>query len=540
MALNEEDVKGLLQQFSDLDGEVGDRDEWMNEIFHYAIPHRYNQKYNELNRAQELPTNIFDSAMIQATETFSSGLFSYLTNPASRWLALRTRNKSQMKEFGVSKFFYESTSIVLDVLAESNFYHEIKAFFVDLIVGNAVLYMESDKDEIVRFTCINPMECVWAEGATGKVNVVFRKFKMTVAQLVEKFGDAVSGKVKDAAKNGKWNQQIDVVHCVRPRWRRDITKLDNLNKQFESVYFEKDVKNVLSESGYDKFPYFVARYIKNSGQQYGYGPGNMCVCDEKMLNQLMLCTIRSIQKDTDPVLTVPSDSFILPILQDPGAINFRISGSAEDRIDLLKSGTNYQAVFELIKYVNNKINSAFHVDLFLAITEQTKRMTIPEVNERIAEKFPMLGAMLNRIIDEAISPVIMNVYDAVAQNGLLPQLPDSLRDGSYAIEYVSPLSKSQKVSEVRSLQSTLQFAKALGTFEPSTLDNYDFDAIARESIDIVGGNSIFLREQSDMVQIRAQRAQAQAIAQQKQDLMMASKSVGDASKADLNLAKANQ
>jgi hypothetical protein len=165
-------------------------------------------------------------------------------------------------------------------------------------------------------------------------------------------------------------------------------------------------------------------------------------------------------------------------------------------------------------------------------------MTIPEVNERIAEKFPMLGSILNRIIDEAISPLIIFVYDVAARAGALPPVPPSLLDTSYSIKYVSPLSKSQKVSEIRSLQAALQLAATIGQFDPNALDNFNFDKISRESIDVVGAPNSFLRSEQEISFIRESRQKAIQAEQQKQEMMQAVEGASVASKADLNLAKA--
>ena len=54
------------------------------------------------------------------------------------------------------------------------------------------------------------------------------------------------------------------------RQERDITKVTADNKPFASVYIEPEEKVVLSESGFDEFPYMAPRYTKSSFE-IGYG-----------------------------------------------------------------------------------------------------------------------------------------------------------------------------------------------------------------------------------------------------------------------------
>ena len=96
-------------------------------------------------------------------------------------------------------------------------------------------------------------------------------------------------------------------------------------------------EQLLSESGFDDFPFMVPRFVKDSVSTYGRSPAMNALPDVKMLNKMSETTIRAAQKQIDPPLMVPDDGFVLPVRTTPGALNFYRSGT-RDRLEPLNIG----------------------------------------------------------------------------------------------------------------------------------------------------------------------------------------------------------
>lgn len=536
-------IKKIKQRYEALSSDFSEAQSRMNNIYKFVLPNKYDIK-DQIDRPQgdQIPVDVYDSTMSQDADMFASGIHGYLMNQSSRWFAMETQNKKQMYMNGVRKYFEDVENVIYSILDNSNFYYESREAVNDLNVGNFVLYGEEHPELIVNFTAIEPTICVWEESITGRVNAVYRLFKYTPQQMYEKWGDACSDKVLKMLDSAKSTEKVSIIHCCRPRWQRDRRKKDKTNKPFESIYFEKEGCHLLSESGYDKFPFFVVRYIKNSGQVIGYGPGHFALPEALTLNEAMKNEILSQQLDVNPVKSAPSASFLLPILSDPGAINYRTSDNPNDKIDYFTSGANHQANDIFMDGCRKRIDAAFHKDYFLAISDATKRMTIPEVQERISEKMPMLGSGsgIARLLNEGLAPIIEWVYYVASKKKLLPPVPEALKDATYKTVFISQLAKAQKVSEIRGLQSTIQLAATVAQLKPEVLDNYNLDKMCRDGNELFGGKAEYLNELDEVAKSREIRARQQAEQMRKQELLMAAEGAEKSSKADLNLSKASQ
>ena len=102
------------------------------------------------------------------------------------------------------------------------------------------------------------------------------------------------------------NQMMTLIHAVYKRDERDVTKVDSQNKPIASVYLDPEEKVIISEGGFDEFPYMAPRFLKSSFEiGYGRSPSMTALADIKMLNKMSEVTIRAAQKQVDPPLLVP-------------------------------------------------------------------------------------------------------------------------------------------------------------------------------------------------------------------------------------------
>ncbi len=90
----------------------------------------------------------------------------------------------------------------------------------------------------VRFATRHISECYLAEDDYGRVDTVFRKFKMSVRALARQFGEDVIGDKMRAKLERNPYEEVPVVHIVMPRDERDVRKADANNKPFASIYIE--------------------------------------------------------------------------------------------------------------------------------------------------------------------------------------------------------------------------------------------------------------------------------------------------------------
>jgi len=146
--------------------------------------------------------------------------------------------------------------------------------------------------------------------------------------------------------------------------------------------------------------------------------------------------------------------------------------------------------------------------------QQGPQMTATEVIQRNEEKMRLLGPVLGRLQSELLKPLIDRVFAILLRSNMLPQAPEFLSGREIEIEYVSPLAKAQKSTELQSIMRAVEILGSLANVAP-VFDYVNFDNLVKHLADIVGMPQKLLKSQS---QVNAERQQAAEQAQQQQQM----------------------
>lgn len=510
------------------------------DLMKYCIPRKAKVNTTRVP-GTKLYDDVYDSTAVTSSQVLAAGLHGYLTNPSSKWFSLQTQDKFLMKDQDVKIYFKQAEDKIFDVLNSSNFNQMIfETYHESGVVGTATLYEEEDETDVVRFYSRPVREIFIDEDAQGRVNTVYREFELTAIQAYDKWGDDCSDKVKKDIKNKKYGRKYTFLHAVEPRDQRDASKKDNKNMPFRSVYMNLSEEKILSEKGYFEFPYFVVRFNKLSDETYGYSPAMTVWSDIRMINRMSKTIIRSAQKIVDPPIILPHDGFLLPIKTQPNGINYRTSGSGDDKIEPLQTSANIPVGMEMEQQRRDVIKAAFFVDLFLMMQREKANMTATEVIQRVEERMLVLGPILGRLMSELLDPIIIRTFNILLRKGMLPPPPEALASRPYVIEYISPLAKAQKASDLKALTNTLQIIGEMAQVKPEVLDVINGDETVRQIADINGTNPKIINSPEVVQQIRQQRAEMQAKAQQMEMLRQGAEIAEKGSKADKNLKEARR
>jgi hypothetical protein len=515
-------AKDLFRRFNKLKSQRQNWESHWQEVADYMMPRKADitKTRSKGDKRTEL---IFDSSPLHALELLAASLHGMLTNPSVPWFSLSFKNTNVIDKDAANEWLESATEKMYDVFNRSNFQQEIFELYHDLITfGTASMYVEEDDDEVCRFSTKHIGEIYIAENAKGRIDTVFRKFKISVRAAVEKFGiENFSTKVKAMYQKDPY-EEIDLLHVVYPREKFDPKKKDAKNMPFASCYLELEEKNEISVSGFNEFPYVVPRYLKASFEIYGRSPAMTALPDVKMLNEMCKTTIKAAQKQVDPPLLVPDDGFILPVRTVPGGLNFYRSGT-RDRIEPLNIGANNPLGLNMEEQRRNAIRDTFYVNQLMM--QSGPQMTATEVIQRNEEKMRLLGPVLGRLQSELLKPMIDRVFAIMLRKKMFIQPPDFLAGQDIQIEYVSPLAKAQRNSELQSITRALQLFGSLSNIAP-VFDHIDTDALVSHLADLVGVPAKVLNSQSQVNAIRQQKQQAAQQQQQMQMLEQVSKAGG--------------
>jgi hypothetical protein len=510
-------TKALLKRFDRLTSQRQNWETHWQEVADYMMPRKADVTKLR-SRGDKRTELIFDSSPLQAVELLAASLHGMLTNPSTPWFSLRFKDEIE-NEDEAKEWLESATETMYAAFNRSNFQQEIFELYHDLITfGTAAMFIEEDDDDLLKFSTRHINEVYIAENDKGRIDTVFRKFKLSARAAMQKFG---TNKDFEIIANKDPYEEIDIIHAVYPRSDFDPTKKDKSNMPFESVYMTgKGVE--LSVSGFREFPFVVPRYLKASHEIYGRSPAMTALPDVKMLNEMSKTTIKSAQKQVDPPLLVPDDGFILPVRTVPGGLNFYRSGT-RDRIEPLNIGANTPLGLNMEEQRRNSIRNAFYVNQLMM--QQGPQMTATEVIQRNEEKMRLLGPVLGRLQSELLKPLIDRTFAILFRKNLFRPAPEFLAGQDIEIEYVSPLAKAQKSTELQSIMRAIEIMGSLANVAP-VFDHINMDRLVRHLANIVGVPQKILKSQNELNSERQQQQAQQEQMQQMQQLQQVAEAGG--------------
>ncbi len=215
---------------------------------------------------------------------------------------------------------------------------------------------------------------------------------------------------------------------------------------------------------------------------------------------------------------MPDDGYMFPFKITAGAVNFRTRGANGERIETLPQG-NIQIGEHEQDRRREAVNKTFFVDLFLMLSElPSQQRTATEVTERVNERMLILSPILGRISGEMLDPLVKRLYNIGTRRGILPPVPDVLRGQEYKVTYISPLAKAQRLAEMQSLTAFFNAVLAMSELLPEMRDKIDPDRTINEMADIYNMTGTVMRDDSEVNQIRSERAKMQQEAVQAQQM----------------------
>ena len=480
----------------------------------------------EVNEGKRRDNLIINSTGRSALKVLASGMFSGMTSPSRPWFKLATPDAALM-EFGpVKSWLHQAELAMQDVFARSNLYNVLPTLYAEQgAFGVGAIACMPDDDEFIRFYNFTAGSYMAATSARQQVDTLYREFKMTARQMEQQFGKEALSSTAQTLLDNNPDAWVDVCHAVEPNDSRIVTRGDSKNMPIRSVYWEKggDQDKTLRESGFKTSPIMVPRWDVNGENVYGSGPGSVALGDTKALQLMEKRKAQMLEKGVNPPMGAPASLRGQRASILPGDITYLDQSSVGQGFAPLYQidSSWYGALRGEIMAHEERINSAFFVDLFLMISRMDDVRTATEIAARKEEKMLMLGPVLERMNDELLDPLIDRVFSLMMEqsaprwagllqgNPMLPPPPKELAGMDLNVEYVSILAQAQKALGVSGIERAIGFAGNLAGIKPDIIDKIDFDQAVDEYTAMLGVPPTIIRSDEAVAQLRQSRAQEQ-------------------------------
>jgi hypothetical protein len=508
------------------------------EIADYILPRRYKWLVtpNQWNRGSPINQRIINNTATMALRNLAAGLMSGITSPSRPWFRLGIQDTQLSQNDDVRMWLDDSTSRMMMVMAQSNYYTAKAMQLVDLpCFGTApmLIYEDVMRDHAQIIRCFNPCagEYYCSTGPNFTVDVLYRKFAMTIAQIVEEFGiDNVGPDTKSMFLQGgaALEQERIIGHAIEPnveftngagqKTGRGIPK----EFAYQEVYWEYGSRDttVLRVKGFLDAPFSCPRWDLNGNDPYGRSPCMDALGDVKSLQTLEKRAAQGLDKMVNPPMMAGIEMKNQPASLLPGDVTY-VQSTAQ--------GVGFKPVFEanirldeISKYIEvvvGRIKDTLFNDLFLMISNLDTVRTATEIDARKEEKLMMLGPVLERFQTESLGPDIRRIYNIMMRNGLFMKPPPVMMGMTVEPQYISSLADQQRASITTAIERFVAFVGNLAGADSSAVDKVDFDAVIDEYGDALRVPAKAIRSGSRLAAVReARQKQSQAVAAQQQSM----------------------
>ena len=500
-----------------VDALANDRGTWeanWQEILDYVMP-RKADVVTIRSKGEKRTEILFDSTAITANNLLAASLHGTLTSPSLAWFNIKLRDENLNKDRDVQVWLEDTGRRMYDNFNDTNFNTEVHELYLDLCsIGTAAIFVEEgnngfEKDGI-HFNTLHIAEYYIQENINGKVDTLYRKYKLTARQAVQEFGEKNLGEKVLQAAVEKPDKKFSFIHAVEPTQDYErATGKSTTKLPFHSCHVCEEDKMIVRSGGYNEFPYLVPRWSKATGEIFGRSPSYNALPDIKTLNKAVEIGLKAWAKAIDPPLLVQDDGVIGRVRMTPAGITVVRHDGA---IKPLQIGSNWQITDMKENQLRTSIRQAYYSDQLQL--QDGPQMTATEVQVRYELMQRLLGPTLGRFQSEFLNPLIERTFGIMLRAGALLPEPEVIQGQKIDVEYVGPLARSQRMEESVAIDRLYELAMNVVQVDPSIMDNINHDEAIRLRGDLLGVPKIILRARDEVEELREQRQQAQQAQQQ--------------------------
>lgn len=475
---------------------------------------------------------LYDATGQHSNQLLAAGFYSMLTNPTQKWFSVATNNPDLQRSRDVQIWLNEVTNIMFQEIQrpQTGFQTALHELYLDYgAYGNGTLFVTQSQDfSHLVFVSLPLQETYFVEGPEGRVTAIYRSYRRTAQQLLDTFGFAnLDEQVQQAILGQRFTDKFHILHIIEPRQHSINPVLRASQLPYASIYIDVDHKSIIRESGYEEMPFMACRFFKNSYEIYGRGPGCIALPDLRTLQELIKSILKLLKKQVDPPLLVPDNAFINGLRLGPGSITYYRPDSvqAKDLVPFPPTDLNPDWLLKVAEEIRERVKEMFFVTQLQL--NDGPQMTATEVLQRTEEKSRLLGPAVGRAQAELLSPALERVFGILLRSGFFPEPPQELVEEGPELKiiYLSQFAKVMEQTEANNLLRVTQLITPFVSTDPTTLDVFDSERIARGLGEMYALNPRFFRSQEEVEAIRQQRAQEQQQAMEMESMVQGSQAL---------------
>lgn len=524
MAVTEDDARRHIRRYDKLVAQRGNFDNLYQEATEYIAPNK-STITRKFEPGARLTDKVTDSTAGHAVRLLAAVMAGSLTSQHLEWFHLKTREEELNQEKEVQDWLEDAEQKMYLADRQSNFQQEMHQLYTDLIFGTGCMFIE-ERPRVgrgfggFRYTTMPWGTYVIKESPEGIVDTVYRCYEMTCEQIIQKWGDERYGngrgrvpqEIHDAARTDL-DKPYEIVHCVYPRTSYNPRSRGARDMPFASVYILRRPTKVLSEGGFEEFPYIVPRWEKITGEVYGRGPALTALAEVRTLNAAREQFLRAASKQIDQPVEVDHEGIVGDLELFAGGVNIRGPGATPGQPSIMPLETGGKLDWTQFVMADERqlVKEMFFWDQ-LSLQTAGANPTATEIERRWEIMRRVLGPTLGRLESEGLNPLTDRRFGLMYRAGSFGPVPEALtqQGAELDVEYEGPLARSQRLGRLAGVEQWIGVAANISAAKQDTAvwDNMEVDGTVRDLANILGLPNRYMTDKRKMEQMRAARTEA--------------------------------
>lgn len=311
--------------------------------------------------------------------------------------------------------------------------------------------------------------------------------------------------------NTQMHKQVRVMHSVRPRDDGARIQIGMRGAPFASYYCFPDEKHLVSESGFNEFPFIRYAWNNSGNSPYSEGPIACALGEIRSLQEMAKNELIAVQTAVRPAFATAGKNFQRLNL-NPNAVNPGLmSQEGRPLFSPIQTGVRPDFAQAVMEARRNSVRELLYLNLWQIIV-QDKNDTATEALIKAQEKGELLGPV-GISMNEGLSMMTDREVSILGRKGAFNDgsplvMPDSMNDKDIAPVFTSPLDRLRRISEVIGMQRLVEFATMLSGGDPQKgaeiMGRFDVDEMLERAQEILGAPASVLVSRETAQQGREQ------------------------------------
>lgn len=375
------------------------------------------------------------------------------------------------------------------------------------------------------YRCFHLRDAAWSERADGSLGEIYFKWKPTIKQLKEQFGeDALHYQLKGPNVSKKKAGDLRTVECMRCVITTDVYA--GQGEKFKTVpwiivYLDTENNHIISEYGAFSPGVILPRWQTVSGSQYAYSPATVAgLPDARLLQAMSLTLLEAGEMSVRPPMIATQDAIRGDIQLYSGGITWADVEYDERKGDVLRPITQDRRGlpmgFEQREQQMAMLAEAFYINK-LTLPPPEGDMTAFEVGQRVEEYVRAALPLFEPMEHEYNGQLCEDTFDALLRAGAfgsVQDMPPELRDRDVHFRFTSPLHDAMERKEASTFMEASELIRIALETDPSSIAHYDSGMALRAALEGIGVQARHIRPERIAKQIIAENAQQAAAEEQ--------------------------